>query len=191
MFLKYPKIIIIKFDENVLCLKYRDMYEFRRVRRRHTHSTIHFLFIKKNGKSIRAWPILKLNSTSFWFKQKICRMNNNFRKRGPEGAWLLFLWSEMIVLIDFIAILRTPGIFLIQIVNTNNTNVYLIHFVNIKMCFPKSLILKLQTNLNHSLFITTRWHKLCWHQQRLSNNASPPDFQKKKKKSINNYYIYS
>ena len=48
-------------------------------------------------------------------------MNNQFfRKRGPWGALLLFLHEEnILVLIDFIAILLTPGIFLIQIVNTN------------------------------------------------------------------------
>ena len=55
------------------------------------------------------------------------RMNNkNFRKRGPQGAPLLFLYEvSRVVLIDFIAILLPPGIFLIQIVNTNNTNMYL------------------------------------------------------------------
>ena len=71
------------------------------------------------------------------------RMNNNFfRKIGPQGAPLLFLYEvSIVVLIDFIAILVTPGIFLIQIVNTNNTNMYLIHFHsknNIKMCFPQN-----------------------------------------------------
>ena len=49
------------------------------------------------------------------------RMNNkNFMKRGPQGASLLFLYKvSSVVLIDFIAILLPPGIFLIQIVNTN------------------------------------------------------------------------
>ena len=68
--------------------------------------------------------------------------NKNFRKRRPQRAVLLFLYEvSRVVLIDFIAILVTPGIFLIQIVNTNNTNMYLIHFHsknNIKMRFPKS-----------------------------------------------------
>ena len=55
--------------------------------------------------------------------------NKNFRKSGHQGDPLLFLYEvSIVVLIDFIAILLTPGIFLIQIVNTNNTNVYLIHF---------------------------------------------------------------
>ena len=62
-------------------------------------------------------------------------------KRGPRGAPLLFLYEvSIVVIIDFIAILLTPGIFLIQIVNTNNTNVYFIHFHsknNIQMRFPK------------------------------------------------------
>ena len=65
--------------------------------------------------------------------------NKKFIKRGPQRALLLFLYEVSIaVLIDFIAILLTPGIFLIQIVNTN---IYLIHFQSkniIKMSFPKS-----------------------------------------------------
>ena len=70
-------------------------------------------------------------------------MNNKiFTKRGPQRAPLLFLYEVSIVVqIDFIAILLTPGIFLIKILNTNNTNMYLIRFhsknIN-KMCFPKS-----------------------------------------------------
>ena len=79
---------------------------------------------------------------------------------GAPGALLLFLYGvSIVVLIDFIAILLTPGIFLIQIVNTNTTNEYLIHFHsknNIKLRFPKSWVLKFQTNINHSLFIATR-----------------------------------
>ena len=67
-------------------------------------------------------------------------------KRVPQGALLQFLYeASIVVLIDFIAILRTPGIFLIQIVNTNNTNMYLIHFhsKNIsKMHSPKVDVLK-------------------------------------------------
>ena len=59
------------------------------------------------------------------------RMNNkNFMKRGPQlEATLLFLYEvSIVVLIDFIAILLPPGIFLIQIVNTNKTNMYLNSF---------------------------------------------------------------
>ena len=67
-------------------------------------------------------------------------------KRGPQGVLLLFFYEvSIVVLIDFIAILPTPGIFLIKIVNTNNTNMYLIHFHsknNIKMYFPKSWVFK-------------------------------------------------
>ena len=65
--------------------------------------------------------------------------NKNFTKKGPQGAPLLFLYEvSIVVLIDFIAILLTPGIFLIQIVNTN---MYLNRFHRkniIKMRFPKS-----------------------------------------------------
>ena len=54
---------------------------------------------------------------------------------------------SIVVLIDFIAILLTPGIFLLQIVNTN---MYLIHFHsknNIKMHFPKSWVFKISNPL--------------------------------------------
>ena len=72
--------------------------------------------------------------------------NKKFTKRGPQGAPLLFLYEvSVVVLIDFIAILLTPGIILIQIVNTNNTNMNLIRFHSkniIKMRFAKSLVLK-------------------------------------------------
>ena len=103
-------------------------------------------------------------------------------KRGVQGAPFLFLYEvNIVVLSNFIAILLTPGIFLIQIVNTNNTNMYLIHFhskIIIKMCFPKVGFLKFQTYLNHSLSIATLWNKLCWHQQKLHNNVSAYAFQK-------------
>ena len=87
-------------------------------------------------------------------------MNNKiFTKRGHGRSAPIFYEVSIVVLIDFIAIHLTPGIFLIQIDNTNNKNVYLIHFHsknNIKMHFPKSWVLKFQTNLNHLLFIATR-----------------------------------
>ena len=57
--------------------------------------------------------------------------NKKFTNRWPKRAPLLFLYEvSIVVLIDFIGILITPGIFLIQIVNANNTNMYLIHFHN-------------------------------------------------------------
>ena len=63
-------------------------------------------------------------------------MNNKiFMKKGL----LLYLYElSIVVLIDFIAILLTPGNFLIHIVNTN---MYLIRIQSkniIKMRFPKS-----------------------------------------------------
>ena len=64
----------------------------------------------------------------------------NYGKGSEGGRAPIFLYELRIVfLIDFIAILLTPGIFLIQIVNRN---MYLIHFYiknnkNIKMHFPK------------------------------------------------------
>ena len=42
--------------------------------------------------------------------------NKNVMKRGPLGAPLLFLYEvSIVVLIDFIAIVLTPGIFLMLI----------------------------------------------------------------------------
>ena len=103
-------------ENNVICTKYIHIYAFRGGWR---GSPVHFLFIiQKNGKSTRAWPILKSNSTLFSFRTIFPRLNNkNFTKRGPKGAPLPFLYeASMVVLIDFIAILLTAGIFLIQII---------------------------------------------------------------------------
>ena len=81
--------------------------------------------------------------------------NKNFKKRRPHWALLLFFYEvSIVVLIDFIAILLTPGIILIQIVNTN---MYLIHFDskdNIKIHIYKSGVLKFQNPMKHSLYIT-------------------------------------
>ena len=76
---------------------------------------------------------------------------------GQRVPLLFFYEVSIVVLIDFIAILLTPGNFLIQIVNTN---MYLIHFHKniIKMRFPKVGFLKFQTYLNRSLPITTWSH---------------------------------
>ena len=143
--------------------------------------------VKKNLKSTRAWPILKsiIHHFDLFFYPRMD--NTNFTKRGPVGAMLLFLYEvSMVVLIDFIAILLTPGIFSIQ---TVNTNMYLIHFhskIKIKMRFPKCWVWKFQNHLRHSLSIGTRWNKLRWQQQRLQNNCTEPDFQQKS----NNYYRY-
>ena len=68
--------------------------------------------------------------------------NKSFTKRGPKGAPLPFLYEvSMVVLIDFIAILLTPGIFVIQIININNTNMYVIHIYSknmMKIHFPNT-----------------------------------------------------
>ena len=180
-------IIIMRFRENnVLCPKYIDIYEFQGVWRGRTYSTVHFLFIiKKNVKSTRAWAILKSDYTSFWFNKFFPRMNNkNFTKRGPKGAPLLFLYKvSIVVLINFIAILNSMHLF--------NTNMYLIDFNSknsIKMHFPQNMVFKFQTHFSHSISIAARWNKLCWHQQRLPNSVALADL---KKKLINNYKIYS
>ena len=113
----YPEIWC---ENNVLIAKYIDIYQFRG----YAKGVIYFLFIiplfiyffiiHKNGKSTRAWHILKSNSTSFWFTSFFPRMNNkNFMKRGQKGAQLLCLYEvSMVVLVDFKVILVSPGIFL-------------------------------------------------------------------------------
>ena len=84
--------------------------------------------------------------------------NKNFRQRGPErGPPLFFHEVNIVVLIDFIAMLLTPGIFLIQIVNTNNTNMYLIHlFKKILLnVFSQKLCFKVSKPIRHLLSIVT------------------------------------
>ena len=59
---------------------------------------------------------------------------------------------NIVVPIDFIAILLTLGIFLIQIVNTN---MYLIHYHSkniIKIHFPKSWVFKVKMSLTQNEF---------------------------------------
>ena len=104
------------------------------------------------------------------------RMSNKILwKGGPQGTLLLFLYEvSIVVLIDFIAILLTPGIFLLQIVNKN---MYLIHFHSkniIKMHFPKVGFLKFQPASD----IHYPSYKLRW-QQRRHNMVLKTDFQKK------------
>ena len=55
-----------------------------------------FVYYSKIGKSTRAWPILKSNSISFWFKFFFLRMNNkkNYEKGAPGSPAPIFLWSE-------------------------------------------------------------------------------------------------
>ena len=88
---------------------------------------------------------------------------------------------SIVVLIDFIAILVTPGIFLIQIVNTNNTNMYLIHFhskILLQCIFIKVEFLKFKTDSDIH-YPSERGEINCWHQQRRHNSGLKPDFQKK------------
>ena len=106
---------------------------------------------------------------------------------GP--APIFFYEVSIVVLIDFIAILLTPGIFLIQIVNIS---MYLIHFHSkniIKMRFPKVCFLKFQTRFRHSLSHVTRWNKLHWQQQGRHNMLLKVYLNKKW--LIYNYYICS
>ena len=54
-------------ENNVLWPKYIDIYKFRGWQGSvHGPPYIFLFIIKKNGKSTRAWPMLKSNSTSYW-----------------------------------------------------------------------------------------------------------------------------
>ena len=58
---------------------------------------------------------------------------------------------------------------------------YLIHFYsknNIKMHIPKSLVLKFQNPIKHSLYITMQLNELHWQEKSLLSNVQEPDFQK-------------
>ena len=139
-----------------------------------------FCLLLKKTEKVQEHDLNKSNSTSFWFNKFFPKMNNKkITKRGPQWALLQFFYKvSIVVVIDFIAILLTPGIFLIQIVNTN---LYLINFHSkniIKMHFPKSWVFKVQNLFRHSLYIRTRWNKLRWHQQRCHNSGLRSDFQK-------------
>ena len=102
---------------------------------------------------------------------------------------LLFLYElSIVVLIDFMAILLTPGIFLIQIVNRN---MYLNHsyIKNNKMHFPKVEFLKFQNCFRHS-FPSQCSEINCIDICKDSTTTEwCPIF--KKKIIMNNYYIYS
>ena len=103
-------IIIMRFGENnVLCPKYIDIYEFRGIRGETymVHRTFLFIIQKKNEKVEEHDIFVNQILHHFDFK-KIPRMNNKkIAKKWPQGAPLLFL-DEMgiAVLIDFIAILK-------------------------------------------------------------------------------------
>ena len=96
-----------------------------------TYSTVHFLFIiKRNGKKYKSITYTKIKFYIILISIFFPRVNNKkFRNRGTQRVTLLFFYEvSIVVLIDFIAILLPPGIFLIQIVNTNNTKMYLNSF---------------------------------------------------------------
>ena len=76
--------------------------------------------------------------------------NEHFTKRGPQRHPLLFLNEvSIVVLIDFKAILLTPGIFSIQIVNVHLIHFYYKNYITIH--FPKTLVFKLQLHTSYSL----------------------------------------
>ena len=100
-------------ENNVLGPKYMDMYQFRVLAGGGIVHLIFLFIIHKNEKSTRAWLILKPNSTSFRFFKKILGWRINSRKRAKEHSYIFIYESSIVVLIDFIAIFPTPGIFLI------------------------------------------------------------------------------
>ena len=125
------------------------------------YSTVHFLFIiKKKRKMYKSVTYTKIKFHIILFYIFFFRMNNKIFTKGGARAPLPFLYKVSIVVqIDFISILLTLGIFLIQIINTNNTNMYLIYFHSknsIKMRFAKSMVFKFQTRFSHSLSVAAR-----------------------------------
>ena len=88
-FLKVSVIIIMRFGENnVLGPKYINIYEFggRFGRDLHIPPYIFLFIIQKNAKSTRAWPILKLNSTPFWFNFFFLGWIIKKLQKGAQGA---------------------------------------------------------------------------------------------------------
>ena len=78
--------------------------------------------------------------------------NKNVRKKGPQEPLLLFLYEvSIVVLIDFIAILLTTVISLLQIVIINKYLIYFYSKSNIKMHFPKSCVFQIQILSSRSL----------------------------------------
>ena len=72
---------------------------------------------------------------------------------GPQEALIEYLYEvSIVVLIDSIAILLTPGIFLMQIVNTNVCLIYFHSINNIQMPIPKGWVFKI-SNQSQSFII--------------------------------------
>ena len=175
-------IIIMRFDENnVLYPKYIDIYEFGVGYGGDVHIPPHiFCLLFKKQKKYKSMTYTKIKFYIISIYIFFPGMNNKkFMKRGPRRP-LLFLYEvSIVVLIDFIAILQPPGIFVIQ---TVNTNMYLIHFhskTNIQLRFPQSWVFKVSNksqSLNFYLRKKTKNYSAvnCMHY-----NVSPPDFQKK------------
>ena len=87
-------LIIMRFGENnVLGPTYIDKYQFWGFVGGGGYM-VHLTFfssIHKNGKSKRAWPILKFNSTSFWFLKNILGWIITIYLKGPAA---IPSWSE-------------------------------------------------------------------------------------------------
>ena len=131
MFLKVPVKIIMKLGKNnVLCPKYIDIYEFGGYGGMYIFHRTFFVYYSKKRKKYKSMTYTKIKFYIILISNLFTRMNNKkIRKRGSQGALLLFLYEvSIVVLIDFMAILLPPGIFLIKIVNTNNTIMYLNSF---------------------------------------------------------------
>ena len=157
-------IIIMRFGENnVLCPKYIDIYEFWGYGglggNIHIPQYIFCLSFKKTEKVQGHY--LYLNQILHNFDlEHFFHILTSLRSEYSTSNWF---HSNT---------LNSMHLF--------NTNMYLIHFHSkhiINICFPKSWVFKV-SNLNHSLSITVRWNKLRWHHQRLNNNVMPNDFQK-------------
>ena len=116
-----------------------------------------FVHLKKREK-VHEYD-LYLNQILYHFDLKIFFLGWIIKKLQKWGPAPISYEVSIVVEIDFIAILLTPGIFLIQIFDTN---VYFNQFHgknNIQMRFPKSLVFKVSNQSHHSLSISTQWNK--------------------------------
>ena len=77
-------------ENNVLGPKYIDIYEFRGVRGGRTYSTVHFLFIQKNGKSTKVQNQILHRFYFFYFPRT---NNKKITKRGPMGPHSYFFMN--------------------------------------------------------------------------------------------------
>ena len=184
MFLKYPEIIIIRFlENNVLCPKYIDIYEFGGYGGMYIFHRTYFVYYSKKRKKYKNMTYIKMK---FYMKQFFLGWIIKIYEREAQGGPSpISLQSEY----------SSSNWFHSNTLNSRhlfNTNMHLIHFhskTHIQMRFPKSWVFKV-SNVYQSLNICLRRKiKKKSYQNWIHYNVSSSDFHKKT--LINNYYVYS